>query len=89
VGVLQHDISNFAVQYERNESFRMGQFILLFSVHVQWLCSRWKDDVVIGSGQLNSHLHRFLFDHLEQESSTAHPTRAGLSEPSLNTGAGG
>lgn len=30
-----------------------------------------------------------LLDYLEQESFTAHPTPAGLSEPSLNTSAGG
>ena len=39
----------------------MRQFILLFSVHVQWLCSRWKGYVVTGRGQLSSHLGWLLF----------------------------
>lgn len=39
----------------------MRRFILLFSVHVQWLCSRWKGYVVIGRGQLSSHLDWLLF----------------------------
>lgn len=56
MGGLEHDVSDFTVRYKRNEGFQMRQFILLFSMHVQWLRSRWKGYVVIGRGQLSSHL---------------------------------